>query len=47
MSWVPVTIGYLEADNTGHSRNAREYAVNNLDWKIIAGRYLEEFKRNI
>ena len=38
-------IGYLHRDNSEHSRNAREYAVNNLDWKIIAGRYLEEFRR--
>lgn len=36
-------IEYLERDNSEDSRNARKYAVNNLDWKIIAGRYLEEF----
>ena len=38
-------ISYLEGDNSEHSNNAREYAVKNLDWKIIAGRYLEEFER--
>jgi 1,2-diacylglycerol 3-alpha-glucosyltransferase len=37
-------IGYLEQDNYRHAKNAREYAVKNLDWKIIAGRYLEEFE---
>lgn len=26
---------------------ARDYAVNNLDWKIIAGRYLKEFENII
>jgi len=35
---------YLERDNSEHSKNAREYAVKNLDWKIIARRYLEEFE---
>ncbi len=35
----------LGEDNSDHSRNAREYALNNLDWTIIAGRYLNEFKR--
>jgi glycosyltransferase involved in cell wall biosynthesis len=34
---------YLEKDNSEHSKNAREYAVNNLDWKIIAEKYLELF----
>jgi len=38
-------IDYLERDNSEHSKNAREYAVKNLDWKIIAGRYLEELER--
>lgn len=38
-------IEYLGRDNINHSRNAREYAVNNLDWEIIAKRYLEEFKK--
>jgi len=34
---------YLQNDNSDHSKNAREYAVNNLDWETIAGRYLELF----
>lgn len=34
---------YLKNDNSEHSKNAREYAINNLDWEIIAGRYLELF----
>ena len=38
-------IEYLEIDNSEHSKNAREYAVNNLDWMIIAGMYLKEFER--
>lgn len=38
-------IEYLMKDNTNHSRNAREYAVSNLDWETIAKRYLEEFKK--
>ncbi len=38
-------IEYLVKDNSNHSRNAREYAVSNLDWEIIAKRYLEEFKK--
>jgi len=37
-------IEYLGGDNTNHSRNAREYAVSNLDWEIIAKKYLEEFR---
>lgn len=38
-------ISYLEGGNSAHSKNAREYALNNFDWKIIAGRYLEEFEK--
>ncbi len=38
-------IKYLGNDNTGHSENAREYAISNLDWEIIARRYLEEFRK--
>lgn len=38
-------VEYLHRDNSEQSKNAREYAVNNLDWEIIAGRYLEEFQR--
>jgi len=40
-------IEYLGRDNSDHSRNAREYALKNLDWKIIAKRYLEEFEKVI
>ena len=38
-------IEYLEGDKSEHSRNAREFAVNNMDWKIIAEKYLEEFNK--
>lgn len=38
-------VGYLEGDNSEHSKNAREYALNNLDWGIIAERYLDEFEK--
>ena len=38
-------VEYLGGDNSGHSRNARDYAVSNLDWEIIARRYLEEFEK--
>lgn len=38
-------ISYLEGDNSEDSKNAREYAVNNMDWEIIAGKYLEEFEK--
>jgi glycosyltransferase involved in cell wall biosynthesis len=34
-------ISYLEGDNSEDSKNAREYAVNKLDWEIIAEKYLE------
>jgi len=36
---------YLKGDNSEHSKNAREYAVNNLSWKILAERYLAEFEK--
>lgn len=38
-------IRYLEGDNLEHSKNAREYAVSNLNWKILAERYLAEFEK--
>ena len=38
-------IKYLSKDNSDHLENAREYTVNNFDWKIIAGMYLEELER--
>jgi len=38
-------VEYLKRDNLEHAKNARKYAINNLDWKIIAGMYLDEFNR--
>ena len=38
-------IEYLGSNKTNHSKNAREYVVSNLDWEIIAKRYLEEFEK--
>jgi glycosyltransferase involved in cell wall biosynthesis len=38
-------IKYLSKDNSDHLENVREYTVNNFDWKIIAGMYLEELER--
>lgn len=38
-------IVYFKRDKTEHSKNAREHAMNNLDWKIIARKYLKEFER--
>ena len=35
-------IDYLKRDNPDHFKNSRSYAINNLDWKIIAKKYLEE-----
>lgn len=40
-------VEYLKKDNSNHSINAREYVVKNLDWKIIAERYVEEFEKII
>ena len=40
-------IAYLERDNLDHSKNAREYVVNNMDWEIIARKYLEKFEEVI
>jgi len=37
-------ISYLKQDHLEHSRNARAYAVKELDWKIIAQRYLSELE---
>lgn len=36
---------YIKEKPSGHSRNARKYAVSNLDWEIIAKRYWEEFEK--
>jgi len=38
-------LDYMKRDNRHHSINAREFAVNNLDWKIISIKYLYIFKR--
>lgn len=35
---------YISQDNLESSINAREFAVKNLDWNIIAERYLDLFK---
>ena len=35
---------YLTGIHQEHSENARDYAVNMLDWKIIARRYYEVIK---
>jgi glycosyltransferase involved in cell wall biosynthesis len=39
-------VDYVGKKRLEHSRNAREYAVNSLDWNLIAGRYLEEFRKS-
>jgi glycosyltransferase involved in cell wall biosynthesis len=36
---------YLRTDTTVHQRNAREYAVQHLDWTVIARQYLDTFER--
>jgi len=36
---------YLRADNSNHSQNARQYAIDNVSWETIAKKYLEEFKK--
>ena len=38
-------VSYLGQDYSEHTTNARKYAVSNLDWKIIASRYLEELEK--
>jgi glycosyltransferase involved in cell wall biosynthesis len=35
-------ISYVSGDNSSHSLNARQYAVDNLDWNVIAARYLHQ-----
>ncbi|TRZ53015.1 MAG: glycosyltransferase family 1 protein [Dehalococcoidia bacterium] len=37
-------IDYLTGDNSNHSQNARQYAIDNVSWETLTGRYLEEFK---
>ena len=36
---------YLRRDNSSHSRNARQYAIDNVSWETITERYLEKFKK--
>lgn len=38
-------IEYLKGDNSGHSKNARRYVIDNIDWQIVAQRYLAELER--
>jgi 1,2-diacylglycerol 3-alpha-glucosyltransferase len=38
-------INYIKSDNKNHSKNARNFAVENYDWKKIADEYLEEIKK--
>lgn len=37
-------LDYIQKDNSVHSLNARKYAEDNLDWSIIAEKYLKEFQ---
>ncbi|MBA7483889.1 D-inositol-3-phosphate glycosyltransferase [subsurface metagenome] len=36
---------YLREGNSTHSQNARQYAIDNVSWETITGRYLEKFKK--
>lgn len=36
-------IEYLRGDNSKHSKNARQYALDNLSWETISKKYLQEF----
>ena len=36
---------YLRRDNSNHSQNARQYAIDNVSWETITERYLEKFKK--
>jgi glycosyltransferase involved in cell wall biosynthesis len=38
-------IEYLRKNHSDHSKNARKYAIKNLDWKIITEKYLDEFNK--
>jgi 1,2-diacylglycerol 3-alpha-glucosyltransferase len=40
---VKQIIDYIGKDNAEHANNARKYAKENLDWDIIADKYLQEF----
>lgn len=35
-------IEYINSNNSNHSINSRDYAVQNFDWEIIAEKYLEK-----
>ncbi len=37
-------IGYINENNQKHSINAREHAIKNFDWELIADKYLNEFQ---
>lgn len=39
-------IEYIKQDNSNHAKNARKYAEENLDWEIIARKYLEELNKS-
>ncbi len=36
---------YLRGDNSSHSQNARQYAIDNVSWETITEKYLEEFEK--
>lgn len=36
-------LDYISNDHSDHSRNARKYALDKLDWHIISEQYLKEF----
>lgn len=38
-------VEYLNIDNSDHSLNARNYVAKNFEWRNIAERYLDEFKK--
>ena len=38
-------MNYLKSDNTIHSKNARNFAVQNFDWEKIADKYLKEIEK--
>ncbi|AKB18815.1 glycosyltransferase family 4 protein [Methanosarcina sp. WWM596] len=38
-------IDYIQKNNSNHANNARKYAEENLDWSIIANKYLHEFEK--
>jgi glycosyltransferase involved in cell wall biosynthesis len=40
-------LDYVGNDNSENARNARKHVEDNLDWSVIAAKYLEEFKKII